>query len=279
MNDGYVTGVSYSADAAQSGDWSVHIKNPENGKGISAKWLDFGLEHNKMYNVRFYLKGNVKRFYASIGNARIMFDAKSPTEPKKNNSTDSLAPEGWATSTFEPVGDGWYYLNWTNAHTGKSDKWVDSLPLFSIDPESNDNKGSGDFYLDGLSIKEVDENGNEGPELIVNGGFEPPAIEFSEYRVEKGADGTATVKLQALNHSAGDSAMPHFVFAAYDEQERLVSCTPMKNSTVILQNKQWQPISYTISTKPGEKVVAYIWDSLSNLKPLWQSETIIESVN
>src|SRR5699024_7868206 len=82
-----------------------------------------------------------------------------------------------------PVENGWYKIEINNAPAAAAG-WT---PAFLLA------EGSPDFYLDKLSVTELDESGNMVRELIENGNFEPPAMEFSDYKIVDDANGEKTV--------------------------------------------------------------------------------------
>ena len=155
-----ISGLEYSTTEAYEGERSIHIvnKNADGGKALSPGWQDFGIESGKQYNFSFYYKGTANCLYVRFGNSH-----------QFNLYNDAVYADDstYFTYTITEEKNGWKKIEATNFTAGDgNNQFLYGEP----------NYGDNDFYIDNLSVYDIEAE----KELIENGGFEgggeePPA--------------------------------------------------------------------------------------------------------
>ena len=251
-NTSAIDGVVYSADESYDGNWSVRVTQPADGRGITALWGDLGINDDETYNLSFYYKGKIEDMYIRIGASQFKFN---------NTGIEKVNPDGAGTATITDTDKaGWKKLTITGAKS--EDGWKTNM-LYTNNTSTN-------FYMDNLSITD-----STGKELIQNNSFEPPEMEFGEYEIKDNGDGTKTVTINVVNHSAGENASAQLIVAAYDNDYRMNSCEYNDNPSQIPQTDMWIPLTQTIKVNDGENMIAYLWDTLDNMVPLVPAEPLM----
>lgn len=242
-------GIAYSSAQAYDGKWSVHVNQ---AKELAPAPEKFGIEPGKTYNASFYIKGNIGSLYFSFtGSTRVLV---TNTEIRSGSLTDIKKV---------PVENGWYKIEINNAPAAAAG-WT---PAFLLA------EGSPDFYLDKLSVTELDESGNTVRELIENGSFEPPAMEFGDYKIVDDANGEKTVSIDVINHSAGENASVQLILAAYSDTF-MTAYVKDETPTFIEDNDKWVTLTQAIRVNNGDKATAYLWDSVEGMKMLLPSQPL-----
>lgn len=250
--------LSYSSDEKYEGNWSVHFTGCVDGERLTAPLTDFGLEQDKEYTVSFYYKGTIASFYVHLGENT----AKAPHSVHYWDNI-ILDPDT-VDATEEDAGDGWKKL------TFKSSVQSADQPLFRFGWTQTIDSTYNDFYIDNLSITDA-----EGIEYVRNGGFEPPAIEVGEYKITDNGDGTKTVTVDVSNYSAEEGATAQLIVAVYNGTY-MPRHAKDENPTDMGMTGTKTTLTQTVQVNAGEKVIAYLWDSVGGMNPLEPAKTLVE---
>lgn len=241
-------GVTYSTGEAHSGARSLHFKGDfGNGTNLFSTGNIDGLEAGKKYNISFYYKGDVE-VYIRLGYAY----TKNEAWFDKANSVDD--EWGGTISKITAADNGWYKFETTVP-------WEYEGEIGLITPTGNRN-----FYIDDFSI--TDEAGNE---IIENGGFEPEAVEAGTYTITDNEDGTVTVSVPVTNYTGGEGVTAQLIIASYNGTRMTLH---VKSDVTSIEEGKKATLSQTVMVNAGEKVIAYLWNSLDKMVPITPAQII-----
>ena len=243
-----IDGVTYSTSEAHSGARSLHFKGDfGSGTNLFSTGNIDRLEVGKKYNISFYYKGSVDTYI------RLGWDY-TKNEAWFDNTNSVSDQHGGTISKITAAENGWYKFESTVP-------WEYATEIGLITP-----RGDRDFYIDDFSI--TDEAGNE---IIENGGFEPEAVEAGTYTITDNEDGTVTVSVPVTNYTGGEGVTAQLIIASYNGTRMTLH---VKSDVTSIEEGKKATLSQTVMVNAGEKVIAYLWNSLDKMVPITPAQII-----
>lgn len=243
-----IDGVTYSTSEAYNGVRSLHF-NGDFGSGtnlFSTSKIE-RLEVGKKYNISFYYKGDID-IYMRLG-----WDY-TKNEAWFDNTNSVSDQYGGTISKITAAENDWYKFETTVP-------WEYETEIGLITP-----RFARDFYIDDFSI--TDEAGNE---IIENGGFEPEAVEAGTYTITDNEDGTVTVSVPVTNYAGGEGVTAQLIIASYNGTRMTLH---VKSDVTSIEEGKKATLSQTVMVNAGEKVIAYLWNSLDKMVPITPAQII-----
>ena len=96
-------------------------------------------------------------------------------------------------------------------------------------------------------------------------------VEAGTYTITDNEDGTVTVSVPVTNYTGGEGVTAQLIIASYNGTRMTLH---VKSDVTSIEEGKKATLSQTVTVNAGEKVIAYLWNSLDKMVPITPAQII-----